>query len=65
MVQEGISSSTTSKRANIGFEPRSPKVQQSIPTPKNNEGMLLSRPNFKTCTNAFGEIWITHISLIF
>ncbi len=56
MVQEGISSSTTSKRANIGFEPRSPKVQQSIPTPKNNEGMLLSRPNFKTCTNAFGEI---------
>jgi hypothetical protein len=27
--------------------------------------MLLSRPNFKTCTNAFGEIWITHISLIF
>jgi hypothetical protein len=39
------------------------EVQQSIPTPLNNEGMLPSRSSSITCTNIFGEIWTTHINL--
>jgi hypothetical protein len=34
----------------------SPKVQQSIPIPQNNEGMLPSKPSSTTGTNIFGEI---------
>jgi hypothetical protein len=40
-----------------------PEVQQFIPIPQNNEGMLPSRPSSTIGTNIFGEIWITHRSL--
>jgi hypothetical protein len=40
-----------------------PEVQQSIPVPQNNEGMLSSRSSSTTCTNVFREIWIAHKSL--
>jgi hypothetical protein len=42
-----------------------PKVQQSIPIPQNNEGMLPSIPSFAIGTNIFKEIWIAHRSLGF
>ncbi len=41
----------------------SPKVQQSIPVPQNNKGMLPSRPSFAIGTNIFKEIWTAHRSL--
>jgi len=40
-----------------------PEVQQSIPIPQNNEGMLPSRPSSTIGTNIFGEIWIACRSL--
>jgi len=39
------------------------KVQQYVPVPHNNEGMLPSRPSFTIGTNVFREIWTAHISL--
>ncbi len=40
-----------------------PEVQQYVPVPQSNEGMLPSRPSFVTRTNIIGEIWIAHKSL--
>jgi hypothetical protein len=40
-----------------------PEIQQSIPIPQNNEGMLPSRPSSTIGTNVFGEIWTTHRNL--
>ncbi len=40
-------------------------MQQSIPIPQNNEGMLPSIPSFAIGTNIFKEIWIAHRSLGF
>ncbi len=39
------------------------EVQQFVPTPQNNEGMLPSKPSSITCTNIFEDIWIAHINL--
>jgi len=39
------------------------KVQQYVPVPQNNEGMLPSRPSSTIGTNVFREIWIAHRSL--
>jgi hypothetical protein len=38
-------------------------VQQSIPSPLNNEGMLPSKPSYAIDMNVFGEVWTTHKSL--
>ncbi len=38
-------------------------MQQSIPIPQNNEGMLPSRPSSAIGTNIFREIWTAHRSL--
>jgi len=40
-----------------------PEVQQYVPIPHNNEGMLPSRLSFTIGTNVFGEIWTAHKSL--
>ncbi len=45
------------------FDQDPPKVQQSVPSPQKNEGMLSSRPSFATCMNVFGEVWTTHKNL--
>jgi hypothetical protein len=39
------------------------EVQQYVPPPHNNEGMLPSKPSFATCMNVLGEILTTHKSL--
>jgi len=39
------------------------QVQQFVPSPQNNEGMLLSKPSFATRMKGLGEIWTTHMIL--
>ncbi len=39
------------------------EVQQSIPSPQKNKGMLPSRPSFATCMNVFVEVQTAHRSL--
>ncbi len=39
------------------------EVQQYVPSPQKNEGMLPLRPTSATCMNVFGEISTAHRSL--
>ncbi len=45
------------------FDHGSLEVQQFIPSPQNNEGMLPLRPSSTTRMNVFGKVWTTCRSL--